>query len=230
MQADRDISQVPGPACGLFAEVHRRVEQKGRPCLFLDRDGVVVQEVNYLHRVADIAIIRGMTNMVAYANRARVPVVMVTNQAGIGRGYFGWDAFHAVQADIHRRFAEEGAYFNMTLACAYHPDGLGDYARPDHAWRKPKPGMLLEAARTLCIDLSRSVVVGDTISDLQAGKAAGLREGWLVRTGHGDREIREKWEAAAARWAAEGAFRASLAEDGATAVAEWLGAITKDTS
>lgn len=167
---------------GLWAE--RRTGARGGPALFLDRDGVIVEEVNYLHRVGDVHLTRGAAELIAEANRLGIATVMVTNQAGVGRGYYGWDDFHSVQEEIHRRLADEDAHVDAVYACGYHVQ-----AKPpldaEHPWRKPNPGMLLAAQADLGIDLARSWIVGDRASDLAAGQAAGILGGALVATGYG---------------------------------------------
>lgn len=156
-----------------------------RPALFLDRDGVVVEEPGYLGRAEDVAMISGVEEAIAGFNRAGVPVVMVTNQAGVARGYYGWDGFHAVQRAIVERLNPAAAWFDAVAACAFHDVGGGPLSIADHAWRKPRPGMLRHAAEVLDLDLSRSWIVGDKASDLAAGVAAGLAGGLHVATGHG---------------------------------------------
>ena len=158
------------------------------PALFLDRDGVLVEEINYLHRVEDIRIITGAPAAVRSANEIGVPVIVVTNQSGIGRGYFDWTAFAALQDALVKTFAAKGAHFDMVLACAYHVDGEQPYAVPNHTWRKPNPGMLQAAAESLSLDLSRAWIVGDSASDIEAGRNAGLAGGVHVLTGHGARD------------------------------------------
>ncbi len=150
----------------------------GRAALFLDRDGVVVQEVNYLHRVEDLALIPGAAEFIGQANRRGIPVVMASNQAGIARGYFGWDEFHQVQAELERRLECAGARLDLTLACPHYPE---------HPDRKPSPGMFRKAAQMAALDAGRSWVIGDKTSDLEAARAAGLPGGVLVLTGHGAR-------------------------------------------
>jgi D-glycero-D-manno-heptose 1,7-bisphosphate phosphatase len=159
--------------------------EASRPALFLDRDGVLVEEVNYLSRVEDVVMIPRASETIATANRHGVPVVIVTNQAGIAHGYYGWPEFEQVQEFIMKRLAEGGASIDAIYACAYHPSGIRPYAHPDHPARKPRPGMLLAAARELAIDLTRSWIVGDKVSDLEAGRTAGLTGGVHVLTGHG---------------------------------------------
>jgi D-glycero-D-manno-heptose 1,7-bisphosphate phosphatase len=158
----------------------------GRPALFLDRDGVIVEETHYLGRPEDVVLIPAAAGTIAAFNQAGVPVVVVTNQSGVGRGYFSWNDFEAVQADIDRRLAGSGAHVDAVFACAFHEKGLGDFAVADHPWRKPGAGMLQEAATRLGVRLDRSFIVGDKAGDLAAGKAAGLAGGLHVATGHGD--------------------------------------------
>ncbi len=159
--------------------------QRGAPALFLDRDGVVVEETEYLCKIADIQVIDGAPALIAAANKKSIPVVMVTNQAGIGRGYYDWNAFAEVQHEIIDRLAAQGARLDAVYACPHHPQGRGAFAHPDHPARKPNPGMLTSAAADLGLDLSRSWLVGDKVSDIAAAKAAGLAGGMIVRTGYG---------------------------------------------
>lgn len=213
---------------GLFSCRLSTRDYEGKPCLFLDRDGVLVEETHYLHRIEDVVLISGVAEAIANANALGVPVVMVTNQAGIGRGYYSWRDFERVQQHIIEACASVGARWDMVLACAYHGEGIAPYRLDGHSWRKPQPGMLLEAARVLKIDVSRSHIVGDTLADLQAGVEAGLSGGTLVMTGHGEREWRENGNAAFARYAKLGSFVARLAGNGGEAIENWLASFTLD--
>lgn len=159
--------------------------RRGGPALFLDRDGVVVEETGYLRRVEDIMLIPGAAEVIAAANRRQIAVVLVTNQAGIGRGYYGWDEFAAVQSAILAAWRAEGAFVDAVYACPHHPLGQGIYGHPNHPARKPQPGMLLRAAADLSLDLSRSWLVGDTAADIEAAQRAGLAGALHVLTGHG---------------------------------------------
>lgn len=161
---------------------------RGRPALFLDRDGVVVEEVGYLHRPDEVRLIPGAAPLIAAANRAGLPVAVITNQSGIGRGYYGWPEFQATQARISADLAAEGAVLDVVLACPFHPAGQPPYRHPVHPCRKPRPGMILRAAERLGLDLAGSWIVGDRAIDLEAGRAAGLAGGVQVLTGHGAAE------------------------------------------
>jgi D-glycero-D-manno-heptose 1,7-bisphosphate phosphatase len=170
------------------AQPERAASLRGRPALFLDRDGVLVAEVGYLHRPEDARLIPGAAALIAAANRAGLPAVLVTNQAGIGRGYYGWAEFQATQEKISMALADGGATLDMVLACPFHEQGQPPYRDPAHPCRKPRPGMILRAAERLGLDLAGSWIVGDRALDLAAGRAAGLAGGAHVLTGHGAAE------------------------------------------
>jgi D-glycero-D-manno-heptose 1,7-bisphosphate phosphatase len=206
---------------GLLLERHTATAFPGLPCLFLDRDGVIVAETHYLHTPDGVQMIPGMAEAIAAANRAGVAVAVVSNQAGIGRGYYGWDAFESVQRVIQDHLAAKEAVIDAVAACAYHHEGVGPYAADNHAWRKPRPGMLQGVARLLGIDLRHSYIVGDTVDDLLAGMAAGLPGGALTLTGHGRREAARHREILA-RWQGEDGFRVQTVETPSTAIYAWL--------
>jgi len=152
--------------------------------VFLDRDGTLNEEVGYLCRPEEVVLIPGAREAIARLNARGIPVLVVTNQAGIGRGKYGWADFQAVMDRITALLALGGAHLDGVYAAAHHPKGLGDYAHPDHPDRKPNPGMLLRAAQEHGVDLSRSWMIGDKALDLEAGRNAGCRVA-LVRTGYG---------------------------------------------
>jgi D-glycero-D-manno-heptose 1,7-bisphosphate phosphatase len=156
-----------------------------RPALFLDRDGVIVEDPGYLCRPADVILIPGAAEIISLANRWAIPVIEVTNQAGIGRGYYGWQQFLEVEDALAGELARAGAVIDAAFACPYHRDGVAPWVHPAHPARKPGPGMLLAARRFLNIDLGNSWIVGDKHGDLLAGYHAGLSGGLHVLTGHG---------------------------------------------
>ena len=132
-----------------------------RPALFLDRDGIINVDHGYVHRREQFEFVPGIFDLTRYAADVGVPVVVVTNQAGIGRGLFDEAAFQDITRWMCERFAAERAPIAKVYHCPYHPEfGLGAY-RLDHPWRKPRPGMLLQAAADLGLDLPASAIVGD---------------------------------------------------------------------
>jgi D-glycero-D-manno-heptose 1,7-bisphosphate phosphatase len=160
---------------------------RAAPALFLDRDGVLVEGVDYLHEVEKTRLISGAGQVIATARAKGYHIVVVTNQSGIGRGYYGWDDFAAVQEQIDQELRREDpdAWVDGVLACPFAPKGTGPLVDPDHPGRKPNSGMLLAAAQHLGIQLDQSWIVGDTIADLLAGRAAGIKGGIHVLSGHG---------------------------------------------
>jgi D-glycero-D-manno-heptose 1,7-bisphosphate phosphatase len=155
-----------------------------RPALFLDRDGVVIEEVDYLSHPGQVVLIRGAAQAIALVNRHAIPVIVATNQAGVARGYFPESNVALVHEHLNQLLAAHGAHIDRYYYCPHHPtEGVGSYARAC-ACRKPQPGMLLKAAAQLHLDLEKSWLVGDKLSDLQAGIAAGCQT-ILVETGYG---------------------------------------------
>ncbi|MDP6572418.1 MAG: HAD family hydrolase [Rhodospirillales bacterium] len=177
---------APIDATGIWAQVLRPPPGGApRPALFLDRDGTMVEEVEYLHRVEDVRWIAGAPRVVAEANRRGVAVVIATNQAGVGRRYFGWEAFAAVQEKIVHDLAEDGAFVDAVYACPHHGEAKAPYDHPSHPARKPNPGMLLGAVGDLGLDVARSWIIGDRAGDIEAGLRAGIAGGLHVLSGHG---------------------------------------------
>lgn len=172
---------------GLWCEI-AGADCAGRSAIFLDRDGVIVEDVDYLGRAGDLRLIPGAAQAIARCNRLGIPIVLVSNQSGIGRGFYGWSDFAAVQAALAAALAREGGHLDAVLACAYHTDAQALHRVADHPWRKPKPGMIREAAERMGLDLANSWMIGDRASDLAAARAASLRGGVLVATGHGESE------------------------------------------
>ncbi len=157
-----------------------------KPAFFLDRDGTLNEEVDYLSDPEQLVLIPGAAAAVARLNALGIPVVVVTNQSGIGRGKYGWQDFAAVMKRMETLLAHENAWIDAVYASPHHEHARGEYAVADHPERKPNPGMLLRAAEEHGLDLSRSWMVGDKALDLEAGRRAGCRVA-LVRTGYGSR-------------------------------------------
>ncbi len=145
-----------------------------RPALFLDRDGVINVDHGYVINPEQFDFVEGIFELVGEANRLGYLVVIVTNQAGIGRGYYTEADFHALTNWMRSKFVEHDAWIDAVYFCPYHAEhGIGIY-RQDSSFRKPGPGMLLQAAEELNIDLANSIIVGDKVSDVEAGIAAGV--------------------------------------------------------
>jgi D-glycero-D-manno-heptose 1,7-bisphosphate phosphatase len=179
--AEKVGTRPPLTEPGLWVErVGDRIFPGRLPALFLDRDGTINVDTDYPSDPGEIDLRSQMLPAIAAANRAGIPVVVVTNQSGIARGYFDWSVFAAVNGRVLDLLGDQGVFVDMVLACAYHEAGVGLLAISDHPMRKPNPGMLFEAGKRLDLDLQRSLIVGDKLADMQAGKRAGLGQGWLV--------------------------------------------------
>lgn len=145
-----------------------------RPALFLDRDGVVNVDLPYVHTRERFTFIDGIFDLGRAAAANGYRIVIVTNQAGIGRRLYAESHFHALTEWMCGAFAAQGAPIDKVYFCPFHPvHGIGRYLA-DSSRRKPAPGMLLDAAAELGIDLGRSILVGNNETDILAGKAAGV--------------------------------------------------------
>jgi D-glycero-D-manno-heptose 1,7-bisphosphate phosphatase len=155
-----------------------------RPALFVDRDGTLTEEVGYVNHPRRLRLLPRSAEAVRRLNQAAVPVVVVTNQAGVARGYFSPDVLTAVNDELLRQLKEAGASVDGVYVCPHHPSAGAPPYRQECDCRKPRPGLLTRAAADLALDLTRSAVVGDKPSDLEAAARVGAR-GVLVLTGYG---------------------------------------------
>jgi len=181
---------------GIYARFYkeRLHDCQGRPALFIDRDGVLIEEVGYISRREDVSFIPGAIEAIRTFNYANVPVIMATNQAGIGKGYLDWENFEEVQEEITDVLKKGNAFLDAVIACPYHENGIEKYRFDNHPFRKPNPGMILFAAEQLGIVLEWSWMVGDKLSDVKAAVGAGLYGAVHVETGYG-KEQRKSIEA-----------------------------------
>ena len=142
--------------------------------LFLDRDGVIKQEINYAHRPDQIVYVDGIFDLCQTAQTLGYFLIVVTNQAGIGRGYYTEDQFHHLTRWIQQQFQERGIVLHETYFCPDHPDhGLGVYKKESFD-RKPHPGMILKGIEKYALSPAASVMIGDRETDMQAAHAAGI--------------------------------------------------------
>ena len=155
-----------------------------RPAVFLDRDGVINQESEYVHRIEDFHFIDGVFDACRQMSKAGFRLIVITNQAGIARGYYTEDEFHRLTKWMLDEFRQHGVEIDGVYYCPHHPvHGVGQYLRQCDC-RKPGPEMILRAAREHSLDLPKSILVGDKASDIEAGRSAGVGCCVLVLTGH----------------------------------------------
>lgn len=155
------------------------------PAVFLDRDGTLIEEVNYLDSLDQFQLYPWTVEALQLLARAGFKLVVITNQAGVARGYFDEPFVRMTHDHLQRLLEQEGVVLDGIYYCPHHAEGVV----PEYAivceCRKPKPGLMLKAARDLDLDLARSYVVGDRWSDVQLARAAGAK-GLLVRSGYGE--------------------------------------------
>jgi D-glycero-D-manno-heptose 1,7-bisphosphate phosphatase len=159
-----------------------------KPAIFLDRDGTLSHEVGYVNHASRFRLYPWAVDTVRAINQAGWLAVLVTNQAGVARGYFPEEAVHQVMAKLQEAMRSGGARFDGVYVCLHHPTVGEPPYRKDCDCRKPRPGLLRRAEAELGADLSRSWVVGDRRSDLQVAWSVGAR-GALVETGYGRGEL-----------------------------------------
>ncbi|MDC7676497.1 HAD-IIIA family hydrolase [Asticcacaulis machinosus] len=160
-----------------FAQAQREIPHfLDRPCLFLDRDGVINEDKGYTHRPEDLKFINGAPEAIKFANDNGFFVIVVTNQSGVARGLYSLCEVDKFHQEINRRLAATGAYIDDFYNCPYHEDGIvPEYAVANHPDRKPNPGMILRAKRDWNIIDAQSFMVGDKPSDIEAAVAAGIK-------------------------------------------------------
>ena len=172
-----------------------------RRAVFLDRDGVIVREVDYLREIAQLEVLRGVPRALKALRAAGFKVIVVTNQSGVARGYLSLAKLRRIHRELKARLARAGAKWDALYFSPHHPNDK-------NPWRKPGTGMLNAAAKRFRLDLKKSYLVGDTTTDIQTARNAGC-VAVLVRTGKGGRDGKHPGAkpdktfrdlAAAARW------------------------------
>jgi|ETNmetMinimDraft_13_1059891.scaffolds.fasta_scaffold155555_1 D-glycero-D-manno-heptose 1,7-bisphosphate phosphatase len=153
-----------------------------KPAALIDRDGTININTHHLNRVEDLQLIPGAGEAIAHLNSADYPVIIITNQSVIARGLLTEIGLTEIHEELKRQLSAYNASIDAIYHCPHHPD-FGDGAICD--CRKPAPGMIFQAANEHNIDLACSIMIGDSLTDVEAGWNAGCR-GALVRTGSGE--------------------------------------------
>lgn len=160
------------------------IRMSPRKAIFLDRDGVINVEANYVHRIEDFCFLPGVIAGLRSLQALDYALVIMTNQAGIARGYYTEADFLKLMDYVSAYLTDNGVRILHTYYCPHHPSGSVPQFSISCSCRKPEPGMILRAAAELDLSLSQSIVVGDKLSDIKAGRAANVWKTVLVRSGH----------------------------------------------
>ena len=146
-----------------------------KKALFLDRDGVINKDKSYLYKIEEFEFIDGIFELCKYFQKQGYLIIVVTNQSGIARGYYNEDDFKQLTQWMYDEFKANDVEITKVYHCPHHPN----YSQKDCNCRKPKPGMLLQAAKEFNIDLANSLLIGDKERDIQAAIAAGVQQSYL---------------------------------------------------
>ena len=154
--------------------------------VFLDRDGTINKYVGFLRNIDDFELIEGVSEAIKMINQSGYLAIVVSNQPVIARGEVTWDELHEIHKKMETLLGKDGAYIDSIYICPHHPDKGFEGERPEYKFecdcRKPKPGLLLQAAKDFNIDLSQSIMIGDSERDVEAGKNAGCKDSVLIET------------------------------------------------
>ena len=160
------------------------MSNSSRPAVFLDRDGTVNEQMGYINHISRFHLLPDAARAIKLLNDDGVPVIVVSNQSGLARGYFPEELLDEIHAKMHDLLARDGAHLDGLYFCPHHPEAKEEKYRQACDCRKPKTGMLLQAAKELNLDLARSFLVGDRWSDIKCAHQAGCAP-LLVLTGYG---------------------------------------------
>ena len=154
--------------------------------VFLDRDGTIIEDVGYLDDCSRIKFLPGAVEFIRLLNKSGYKVIVVTNQAGVAKGYFSEEKLQEINARLLAIISGLGAHINKIYYCPHHIEGTVEEYKKECSWRKPNPGMIKEAAREYDLDMANSFMIGDKISDIEAGYRAGCRTILLTGQGRAD--------------------------------------------
>ena len=149
--------------------------------VFMDRDGVIIKDVNYIKNPADVVLEKGIISLFEILFKNKIPVIIVTNQSGIERGLFNWNDYEKVTLKMNQLIGKSSPIIGIYANGFSSNDG-------SHSWRKPNPGMIIEASLDLNININKSILIGDRLSDMKAGLEAGVEKLFHVLSGHGKSE------------------------------------------
>ena len=158
----------------------RKEKQKA---IFLDRDGVIIKDVNYIRKEEDVTLLKGVSEFLLYTLDLGYINIIITNQSGISRNFFSWEDYEKVTRKMLKLISKDDAIYAIYANGEYHSN-----TTKNECWRKPSPNMIFQAAKDFNINLSESVLIGDRLSDIKSGEKAGLKNLIHVLTGHGKNE------------------------------------------
>ena len=162
----------------------KKEDNAPRPAVFLDRDGTINEQMGYINHSCRFQLLPGAAEAIKKLNDMDIPVVVISNQSGLARGYFPEELLGEVHEKMNRLLAEKGAHVDAIYYCPHHPEAKEERFREACSCRKPRPGLVLKAAKQLNLDPGRSYVVGDRWSDIKTAANCGAKS-VLVRTGYG---------------------------------------------
>lgn len=160
--------------------------EPGSPAAFFDRDGTLIRNVPYIANSDEVCLERGTVEALSAFRRNGFAIVVITNQSGIARGLVTPGQYTAVNQRMIELLGP--ALVDAIIACPFHPEGVAPWKVPDHPWRKPATGMIDAAAARFGLDVARSVLLGDSVIDIEAGLRAGIGHLIHLGTGHGERD------------------------------------------
>ena len=170
LSGEADISLTLG--CWACERPERTQYIMTKRAIFLDRDGVINRDTGYVYKPGDFEFIDGIFELAAAAQAVGYELIVVTNQAGVARGYYSESDVQRAHKWLQQQFGDRGITVARIYYCPFHPEGTVGQYRADSPHRKPNPGMILQAAKERGIDLSSSILIGDKESDLEAGRRA----------------------------------------------------------
>ena len=154
---------------------------KESPVLFLDRDGVIIEDCHYIKEPNKVKLCKGAKKLIRYAFKKNIPIIIITNQSGISKNLLSWEDYYSVTKAMLSKLGNPNP-----ISAIYANSYINDI--PKANWRKPNPTMILKALKDLNLDINNSILIGDRKSDILSGIRAGIKNIIHVKTGHGKEE------------------------------------------